>query len=194
MDEIQTLLLSTLPLWITEDAYRQLMVAAFPLNGTVVSFEQKKAEQAMSIPEIREYLKTHTYYQYETHEALSSKAAQSEETKDVQLTDEYESPSLNEGSIAYHRIFGVVSADSYWYFSSRQLEQDIMAAENNPQISAHLLHINSPGGEAWYMDRLSETLRNAKKPILAIYEEYCASAAYYIVMARNSMQRPATTS
>ena len=54
MDEIQTLLLSTLPLWITEDAYRQLMVAAFPLNGTVVSFEQKKAEQAMSIPEIRE--------------------------------------------------------------------------------------------------------------------------------------------
>lgn len=66
MDEIQTLLLSTLPLWITEDAYRQLMVAAFPLNGTVVSFEQKKAEQAMSIPEIREYLKTHTYYQYET--------------------------------------------------------------------------------------------------------------------------------
>ena len=30
------------------------------------------------------------------------------------------------------------------------------------------------------MDRLSETLRNAKKPILAIYEEYCASAAYYI--------------
>ena len=47
-------------------------------------------------------------------------------------------------------------------------------------ISAHLLHINSPGGEAWYMDRLSETLRNAKKPILAIYEEYCASAAYYI--------------
>lgn len=98
MDEIQTLLLSTLPLWITEDAYRQLMVAAFPLNGTVVSFEQKKAEQAMSIPEIREYLKTHTYYQYETHEALlaiSAKVSQRDETKSVQLTDEYDSPSLD---------------------------------------------------------------------------------------------------
>ena len=180
MDEIQTLLLSTHPLWITEDAYRRLMVAAFPLYSNVASIEHKRAEQAMTIAEVREYLKTHTYYQYETHKALevlSSKAAQSEETRDVQLTDEYDSPSLNEGSIAYHRIFGVVSADSYWYFSSRQLEQDIMAAENNPQISAHLLHINSPGGEAWYMDRLSETLRNAKKPILAIYEEYCASAA-----------------
>jgi ClpP class serine protease len=183
MDEIQTLLLSTLPLWITEDAYRQLMVAAFPLNGTVVSFEQKKAEQAMSIPEIREYLKAHTYYQYETHEALlaiSAKVSQRDETKSVQLTDEYNSPSLDDGTIAYHRVFGVVTANSYWYFSSKQLEQDIIAAESNPQISAHLLHINSPGGEAWYMDRLSETLRSAKKPIIAIYEEYCASAAYYI--------------
>lgn len=183
MDEIQTLLLSTHPLWITEDAYRRLMVAAFPLYSNVASIEHQRAEQAMTLADVREYLKTHTFYQYETHKALeilSSKAAQCEETKDVQLTDKYDSPSLNEGSIAYHRIFGVVSADSYWYFSSRQLEQDIIAAENNPQISAHLLHINSPGGEAWYMDRLSETLRNAKKPILAIYEEYCASAAYYI--------------
>lgn len=49
MDEIQTLLLSTLPLWITEDAYRRLMVAAFPLNGIVASIEHKKAEQAMTL-------------------------------------------------------------------------------------------------------------------------------------------------
>lgn len=38
----------------------------------------------MSIPEIREYLKTHTYYQYETHEALlaiSAKVSQRDETK-----------------------------------------------------------------------------------------------------------------
>lgn len=183
MNEIQTLLLSTLPLWITEDAYRQLMVTAFPLNGVMVNSKQKKEEQVMTDAEIREYLKTHTYYQYETHEALQlicSKISQRDDTKEVQLTDEFDSPSLTDGTIAYHRVFGVVTANSYWYFSSKQMEQDIVAAENNPQISAHLLHINSPGGEAWYMDRLSETLRNAKKPILAIYEEYCASAAYYI--------------
>lgn len=119
----------------------------------------------MTDAEIREYLKTHTYYQYETHEALQlicSKISQRDDTKEVQLTDEFDSPSLTDGTIAYHRVFGVVTANSYWYFSSKQMEQDIVAAENNPQISAHLLHINSPGGEAWYMDRLSETLRNAK--------------------------------
>lgn len=119
----------------------------------------------MADAEIREYLKTHTYYQYETHEALQlicSKISQRDDTKEVQLTDEFDSPSLADETIAYHRVFGVVTANSYWYFSSKQMEQDIVAAENNPQISAHLLHINSPGGEAWYMDRLSETLRNAK--------------------------------
>lgn len=183
MNEIQTLLLSTLPLWITEDGYRRLMVAVFPLSGMSASPIEKKVEQGMTHQEVREYLRSHSWYQYETHEALNiiaNRASQQDGDKTIELTDEYASPSLNEGTIAYHRIFGVVTSESYFYFSSKQLEMDIMDAENNPSISAHLLHISSPGGEAWYMDRLSETLRSAKKPIVAIYEEYCASAAYYI--------------
>ncbi len=182
MNEIQNLLLSTLPLWITEDGYRQLMVAAFPLNGATIT-DNKPSEQEMTHEEVRDYLKSHSWYQYQTHKALQaiqSKASQYDDTKDINLTDEFDSPSLNDGTIAYHRVFGVVTAKSCWAFSSQQLEQDLKAAEENPQIVAHLLHINSPGGEAWYMDRLSETLRNCQKPILTIYEEYCASAAYYI--------------
>lgn len=71
-------------------------------------------------------------------------------------------------------------ANSYWYFSSKQLEADLQAAEANPQITCHFLHINSPGGEAWYLDRLSETLRSCEKPILTYYEQMCCSAGYYI--------------
>lgn len=182
MNEIQNLLLSTLPLWITEDGYRRLMVAAFPLSGSATE-SIKPSEQAMSHEEARDYLKSHSWYQYLTHQALQAikaKVSQQDDTREVSLTDEYDSPSLKEGTIAYHRVFGVVTANSCWCFSSRQLEQDVKAAEGNPQIVAHLLHINSPGGEAWYMDRLSETLRGCKKPILTIYEECCASAAYYI--------------
>ena len=183
-NEIQTLLLSTLPLWISTDGYRRLMVSAFPLNGvaTPISID-KEVEQTMTHEEVKEYLMSHTWYQYMTHRALCSiqkVMAQQSDTKDVNITDDYASPQLKEGTIAYHRIFGVVTASSNWYFSSKQLEMDIMAAEDNPSISAHILHINSPGGEAWYMDRLSETLRQAKKPIIAIYECYCCSAAYYI--------------
>lgn len=183
-NEIQTLLLSTLPLWISTDGYRRLMVSAFPLNGvaTPISID-KEVEQTMTHEEVKEYLMSHTWYQYMTHQALcgiQKVMAQQSDAKEVNITDDYASPQLKEGTIAYHRIFGVVTASSNWYFSSKQLEMDIMAAEDNPGISAHLLHINSPGGEAWYMDRLSETLRQAKKPIIAIYECYCCSAAYYI--------------
>ena len=183
-NEIQTLLLSTLPLWISTDGYRQLMVAAFPLNGVATPIStDKEVEQTITHEEVREYLLSHTWYQYETHLALANmqkQMSQQQDTKEVNITDDYASPQLKDGTIAYHRIFGVVTASSNWYFSSKQLELDIMAAEENPSISAHLLHINSPGGEAWYMDRLSETLRQAKKPIIAIYECYCCSAAYYI--------------
>lgn len=183
MTELQTLLLSTLPLWITEDGYRRLMVTAFPMGGITAVSVDKNTEQAMTHEEMRDYLKSHSWYQLESRQALDaiiSRISQQEETEKINLTDEFASPSLQENTIAYHRIFGVVTSESYFYFSSKQLQMDFMQAEDNPNISAHLLHINSPGGEAWYMDRLSETLRSAKKPIVAIYEEYCASAAYYI--------------
>ena len=184
MKELQAILLSSMPLWITEDGYRQLMVAAFPMSAAVAEKQETtKIKERMGLAEVKEYLKSHTFYQYLTHGALaelSTKVSQQDETKEINLTDDYASPELKDGTIAYHRIFGVVAAESYWCFSSKQLQQDILDAENNPSISAHILHINSPGGEAWYMDRLSETLREAKKPIISIYEEYCASAAYYI--------------
>ena len=182
MTDLQTLLLSTLPLWITEDAYRRLMVCAFPMDGTSMSSD-KNTEQAMTHEEVRDYMKSHSWYQLETHEAMNkivSRLSQQEETREINLTDEFASPELKENTVAYHRVFGVVTSSSQWYFSSKQLQQDFLDAENNPNICAHLLHIDSHGGEAWYMDRLSETLRSAKKPVVAIYEEYCASAAYYI--------------
>lgn len=146
-NEIQTLLLSTLPLWISTDGYRRLMVSAFPLNGvaTPISID-KEVEQTMTHEEVKEYLMSHTWYQYMTHQALcgiQKVMAQQSDAKEVNITDDYASPQLKEGTIAYHRIFGVVTASSNWYFSSKQLEMDIMAAEDNPGISAHLLHINS---------------------------------------------------
>ena len=182
MTDLQTLLLSALPLWITDDAYRRLMVCAFPMDGTVPT-EDKKTEQIISHEEVRDYLKSHSWYQLECYVALDEikhLLSKQEDTSAINLTDEFASPELKENTVAYHRVFGVVTSSSQWYFSSKQLQQDFLDAENNPNICAHLLHINSPGGEAWYMDRLSETLRSAKNPVVAIYEEYCASAAYYI--------------
>ena len=99
---------------------------------------------------------------------------------EVCLTDDFVSDSLPDNAIAYHRIFGFITAASRWWFSSKQFERDLLAVEKNPSFGAHFLHINSPGGEAWYLDRLSETMQQLTKPVIALIERQHASAAVYI--------------
>lgn len=183
MNELQNLLASGKPLFITIDGFRQAMLAAFPLNGKTEEQSVAKVSHGFSQAEVMAYLKDHTWYQFESHVALQElqKAlAQDDDMPPVTLTDEFDNEQLPDNSIAYHRVFGTIMADSYWRFSSKQLEADLQAAEANPQLGCHFLHVNSPGGEAWYLDRLSETLRACQKPILTFYEQMCCSAGYYI--------------
>lgn len=182
MNELQTLLVSGKPLWITTDGFRQAMLSAFPLYGEKNSEPQASSAIGMLSPTYQEYLKNHTWYQLETHIAIQElvKNLAKDDSSTVKLTDAFDDEQLPENSIAYHRVFGTVTADSSWWFSSKQLAADLIAVEANPQISCHFLHINSPGGEAWYLDRLSEALRSCQKPILTFYEKMCCSAGYYI--------------
>ena len=110
----------------------------------------------------------------------SSRMAETEETKQVSISNEFNSDELPDNSIAYHQVFGIITADSRWWFSSKRLEIDLQNADSNPAFSVHFVHINSPGGEAWYLDRLSETMRNLQKPVFVLLEYVCASAGYYI--------------
>ena len=163
MNELQTLIASGRPLFITIDGFRQAMLTAFPLYEKA---DGKSAKSNYTKAEMLAYLTNHTAYQLETHLALlkmQQKMAQDNDT--ITLTDEFDDEQLPDNSIAYHRVWGTIMANSYWYFSSKQLEADLKSAEANPQISCHFLHINSPGGEAWYLDRLSATFRECKKPI-----------------------------
>ena len=164
MKELQSLLSSGKPLFITVDGFRQAMLTAFPLNGKTQDNPEVKAAFGMTKAEMIAYLDTHTWYQLESHIALLDilKTTNQENTAPVTLTDEFSDEQLPDNSIAYHRVFGIVMADSYYWFSSKQLQSDLLAAEANPKISCHFLHINSPGGEAWYLDRLSETLRSCE--------------------------------
>ncbi len=102
------------------------------------------------------------------------------ELQGITITDNFSSEDLPEGTIAYHRIWGFITADCRWYFSCKQFEYDLLEAEANPAITCHLLHVNSPGGEAWYLDRLGETMRSLNKPVVTLVERYDCSACYYI--------------
>lgn len=121
-------------------------------------------------------------YNQESIEAFASlkKNIKKAELKDVNITIDYESPDIDSGSVAYHRIFGFITHSCHWCFSSKDFEKNLMDAEINDNIISHLIHINSPGGEAYYLDRLSDTMRSLTKPVVVLIEKYCASAAYYI--------------
>lgn len=83
-------------------------------------------------------------------------------------------------SLAVHFIHGVITADNKYYFSSKAFERQLLEADKAGQVVAHFLHVCSGGGEAWYLDRLSESMRQLTKPVYCFIERLCASAAYYI--------------
>ncbi len=159
---LRQILITRQGLLITADAFSSAVMQVFPLHTS----ENISAE----LPPL---------YKDTTNLQLKQLLA-SGELPATCLTDDFLSEDLPDASIAYHRISGFITATSRYYFSSKQLEQDLLDAEANDSISCHFFHINSGGGEAWYIDRLSETLQSLKKPTLSLIERYGASAAYYI--------------
>jgi len=117
-------------------------------------------------------------YKEETEEALTKLSVNLE----ANLTRNFTETDIPEQSIAYHRIWGPILADEdwYWYFSSKQYVRELQAADENPQIMSHFIHINSGGGEAWYLDQAWEATRNLKKPKVVLYEKMGCSAALYL--------------
>lgn len=173
MNELQSILLSDMPLLISTDGYRRLMVSAFPPQGATAFFFGETKTYSQTSREAFEDIRRMLHAQSAVIASMPG-----ERDPDITLTMDYESPELPQDSVAYHRVWGIITSDSRWYFSSKRMEQELLQADQNPQISAHLLHVNSPGGEAWYLDRLSETLRNLQKPVFTLYEMMCSAAVY----------------
>ena len=157
---LRQLLLTREGLLITPEAYNAAVLEVFPLEAVQIS--------SVTPPS---YIET------------SEKALEvllKDLSVNVNLTCDFDSNELPDASVAYHRINGFITSSSRYYFSSKRFEKDLLAVESNPAISCHFFHINSPGGEAWYLDRLSETIQNLKKPIITLFEQVGGSAAYYI--------------
>lgn len=96
---------------------------------------------------------------------------------------DYDSPDLQDGSIAYHPVFGPVRYRSAWRFSTERFMQDLQAAEANPAIIAHIIHVDSVGGEAFGCHEAFEAVKALKKPCYGVIDTVAASAGYYLVAA-----------
>ena len=96
---------------------------------------------------------------------------------------DYDSPDLQDGSIAYHPVFGPVRYRSDWRFSTERFIRGLKAAEENPAIIAHIIHVDSVGGEAFGCHEGFETVKSLKKPCYGVVDTVAASAGYYLVAA-----------
>ncbi len=113
--------------------------------------------------------------------SLAKKLMANMSDPNIHVTTDFSEMDLPEGAVAYHRIFGTIMADeNWWYFSTKQFMRDFKAAENNPKIGAHFLHVKTGGGEAWLLDKAYEMMQDRKKPIIVFVEKYCCSAGLYL--------------
>lgn len=95
------------------------------------------------------------------------------------------------GSVALLPIDGPIYRYADFFTSvsggvtTASLARDVAAAMADPLVSALLLTIDSPGGEATGINELADAIYSArgKKPIVAYVEGYGASAAYWIASA-----------
>lgn len=64
---------------------------------------------------------------------------------------------------------------------SQSILNDVMMADQNPNIKSILLVVDSPGGQVTGTDLLADAIRNSTTPVVAYIEGMAASAAYWII-------------
>lgn len=90
-------------------------------------------------------------------------------------------------SIALYCVCGSITYNSWWGFSTVDFMHELKVADDNPNFIAHLIYIDSPGGEAFGLNEAHEIIRNLRKPVYAVIDRYGCSAAYYIASAANKV-------
>ncbi len=75
--------------------------------------------------------------------------------------------------------------ESYWYgyCSMSEIGEEITESINNPDISAIILAIDSPGGMVKGIEKLANIVRNSTVPIVSFVSGRCASGAYWLASA-----------
>lgn len=93
------------------------------------------------------------------------------------------------GSVAVHPINGVITKfDQYCGpRGTESLMKAMQKADDSPNIIAHLLEIDSGGGEATNIETVAQFIRQLKKPVVAIVNGLAASAAYYMAAAADEI-------
>lgn len=152
------------------------------LSARIMVCDIGRQEHLAEIMPLLKAIETQSFFlelpSYQQQTSYELEIIQSE--TEIHLAVDYEDETIENNSVAYHRMKGTIYAESRWWgFSSKQFEKDLIAADANPRIVAHFIHTNSGGGDAWYNDRVAETMQNLTKPVINYTERVMASAALF---------------
>jgi signal peptide peptidase SppA len=97
-------------------------------------------------------------------------------------------PAVVNGSVAIVPLYGVLFPRANLFTemsggtSLQQWAQDFERSVADPNVSSILIDVNSPGGSSFLVPETAERIRAARgqKPIWAIANTLCASAAYWL--------------
>lgn len=99
-------------------------------------------------------------------------------------------PSTTESkTIAIVSIRGVITKDDQFCGpeGTESMNKTIKGFINNKAIDAIVLDMDTPGGQANFLDTLANTIKSSDKPIISYYNSLCASAGYYIASATDEI-------
>ena len=99
---------------------------------------------------------------------------------------EYE---IGKGGLAMHEMKGFISEKGYygWMAGMCDFREQLIAADNDPMVSGHVICVDSCGGEALACKPTYDVVASLNKPCVALVEDACCSAAYYNVCAADAI-------
>lgn len=98
-------------------------------------------------------------------------------------------------SVAVHYVIGPITQyDQYCGPDGMEtLVRQMRSADSRDNIIAHVMHINSGGGEANYMETAARAIKDLKKPVLVHISGMAASAGYYLAAAADEIYTSEST-
>lgn len=92
-----------------------------------------------------------------------------------------------QGSISLTRLEGEVMKQGYCMAGTAELKQRLAAADRHPNVSGHMLILDSPGGTVDGTKEFADAIKATTKPIVAYVDGLAASAAFWLASAADEI-------
>lgn len=101
----------------------------------------------------------------------------------------YDPQAAPPGSVAIHAMIGTITKYGGWCTrGTEDLMREMEEADQMANIAGHVIEIDSGGGEGTNLETVANHIRyNIQKPVVAWYNGYCCSAAYWIASAADEV-------